>query len=141
MVRKGKTRPVLIAAVLVLLLAMMPVLAAATPLVTTDLHLHKVSPKNVGQRFLIRGNLSSASYNPVLQIGSALFLDGKTVEIYRKVGSTGTWSILNSQSTGPLGGYRLPMQEFTTGKYHYMAVYWGDSGIPGSYEKITVTIE
>ncbi len=137
----GKKRRLLIGAALILLLAMVPVLAAATPLVTTDLNLHKITPKHVGQRFLIRGNLSYFAYDPVHKIGSAAYLPGRTVELYRRPGSSDTWEPLSTQTTDVLGGYRLPMQEFKKGKFHYLAVFQGEPTFPGSYESTTVTIE
>jgi hypothetical protein len=141
MFMNGKKRLIVLGVVIILLLAMVPVLVSADPLEKTDIEMHKFSTGHVGVRFTIRGNLSESGSNPVTHIAWNSYLVGKPVEIYRRVGSNFTWELLNTQDTETGGGFRLPWTEYGKGKRHYMAVFWGDSTYPGSFDKFTVTIE
>ena len=137
----GRKRLIILGVVIILLVAVVPVLVSATPLATSDIKLHTITPKHVGQRFRINGNLTGWSFDPVLNIGAGGVLPGRTVEIYKKMGDTWNNPPLATVTTDAWGGFGLPWQEFSKGKRHYMAVFRGDGTFPGSYDKVTVRIE
>jgi hypothetical protein len=141
MYMNGRKRLIILGVIIILLLAAVPVLVSATPLSSTDIKLVKFTTQKMGVRFQISGTLTGNGANPVQNTAWAANIAGETVNIYRNAGNSNTWTLINTQKTDKWGGFGLPWTEYKKGPVSYMAVYWGTSTYPGSYDKFTVTIK